>query len=55
MDKYAYWRNALAGNFGPVHDSDPQAGFYRARNKKAGKDDPIAIWFNDAGDLGALQ
>ena len=55
MDKYAYWRNALAGNFGPVHDSDPQAGFYRARNKKAGKDDPIAIWFNDAGEALALR
>lgn len=50
MDKYSYWRDALAGNFGPVHDGDPQAGFYRARNKKAGKDDPIAIWFNDAGE-----
>lgn len=55
MDKYSYWRNGLAGKFGPVHDSDPQAGFYRARNKKAGKDDPIAIWFNDAGKAVALR
>lgn len=55
MDKYTYWRNALAGNFGPVHDADPQAGFYRARNKKAGKDDPVAIWFNEAGEPLALR
>ncbi len=55
MDKYSYWRNALAGNFGPVHDGHPQAGFYRARNKKAGKDDPIAIWFNDADEALALR
>ncbi len=55
MDRYSYWRNALAGTFGPVHDGDPQAGFYRARNKKAGKDDPIAIWFNDAGEALALR
>lgn len=55
MDKYSYWRNGLAGTFGPVHDGDPQAGFYRARNKKAGKDDPIAIWFDDAGEALAVR
>lgn len=55
MDKYTYWRNALTGTFGPVHDGDPQAGFYRARNKRAGKDDPIAIWFNDADEAVAVR
>jgi hypothetical protein len=55
MDKYSYWRNALAGTFGPVHDGDPQAGFYRARNKAAGKDDPVAIWFDEAGSAFAVR
>lgn len=47
-DAYEWWRNALAGNFGPVHDGDPQPGFYRKRKFKAGPWVPVAIWFNDA-------
>lgn len=41
---YTYWMNALAGNFGPVHDGDPQAGFYRKRTGKAAGYVPVAIW-----------
>ena len=44
---YTYWRNALAGTFGPVHDSDPQLGFYRKRIKRAGAYVPVAIWEQD--------
>lgn len=43
-DTYKYWRDALDGNFGPVHDGDPQSGFYR---KKLGQNRgfaPVAIW-----------
>lgn len=52
-DLYEYWRNALAGNFGPVHDSEPQPGFYRKRTHKAGPYVPVAIWEQD-GKIVAL-
>lgn len=45
MSDYAYWTNALAGNFGPVHDGEPQPGFYRQRMKR-GMDKPVAIWID---------
>lgn len=44
LPDYTYWRNALAGTFGPVHDSDPQLGFYRKRTHKSGPYVPVAIW-----------
>lgn len=50
---YDYWTNALAGNFGPVHDSDPQAGFYRKRVSRGGAFLPVAIWENE-GQMIAL-
>lgn len=43
-DKYAYWRNALDGKFGPVHDGDPQSGYYRQTIAKYNIDRPVAIW-----------
>ena len=46
-DPYAYWRNALTGNFGPVHDGDCQAGFWRRRTKRAGPFVPVATWIED--------
>jgi hypothetical protein len=44
MASYDYWQNALAGNFGPVHDGDAQPGFYRKRVSKGGPFLPVAIW-----------
>lgn len=47
-DPFAWWRAALAGEEPPVHEGDPQAGFYRRRFKN--KDGsltsfkPVAIW-----------
>jgi hypothetical protein len=41
-DSYEWWRAALSGVFGPVHERDPQPGFYRLRRK--GADEPVAIW-----------
>jgi hypothetical protein len=41
---YTYWMNGLAGTFGPVHDGDPQPGFYRKRTGKAAGYVPVAIW-----------
>jgi len=51
---YTYWRNALAGNFGAVHDGDPQLGFYRKRTGKAAGYDPVAIWDQDGRGVVAL-
>lgn len=50
---YTYWMNALAGTFGPVHDDDPQPGFYRKRTGKAAGYVPVAIWPQD-GKMVAL-
>lgn len=43
MKDYDYWRNALAGVFGPIHDGEPQPGFYRLR-RRGQIDQPVAIW-----------
>ena len=40
-DEYAWWRSALEGTFGPVHESEPQPGFYR-RKLFGGKQAPWA-------------
>jgi len=52
-DPYAYWRDALTGAFGPVHDSDPQPGFYRKRTVRGGPFVPVAIW-DELGQMVAL-
>ena len=46
-DAYSYWRDALAGVFGEVHDGDPQPGFYRTRFAKSAPWLPVAIWAED--------
>lgn len=53
MTDYSYWQNALAGDFGAVHDGDPQPGFYRKRTGKAAGYMPVAIW-EQAGKVLAL-
>lgn len=56
-NEYAYWQAALAGKKPPIHDGDPQTGFYRKRNKpfngQPKADDPVAIWM-DGGQFVAL-
>lgn len=42
-----WWQEALAGRFGPIHDSDPQQGYYRTRFKNKPWE-PVAIWFEDS-------
>ena len=44
QNNFTWWQNALAGKFGPIHDSDPQAGYYRTRFKDKPWE-PVAIWF----------
>lgn len=49
-DQYDFWRRRLAGETVPIHDGEPQAGFYRAKNR-AGEWHPVAYWFDKEGKL----
>lgn len=44
MDDYHWWREALAGRMGEVHEDQPQPGFYKLRNGRDGPWKPVAIW-----------
>lgn len=44
IDPWAWWQNALKGNFGPIHDGEPNQGYYRTK-----RGDPVAIWKDDDG------
>lgn len=50
---YDYWQNALNGVFGPIHEGQPQPGFYRKRIGRGGPFVPVAIFVHD-GALVAL-
>lgn len=41
---YDYWRDALNGQFAPVHDGEAHPGFYRRRMQRNGGFVPAAIW-----------
>ncbi|MBO0141461.1 hypothetical protein JZX87_09830 [Agrobacterium sp. Ap1] len=51
---WAWWQAALAGNFGPIHDSSPEWGYYRVRDGKNGPFLPVAIW-QENGEWIALR
>lgn len=44
INRWAWWMNALKGDFGPMHEGEAQDGYYRTRSK-GGKWEPVAIWF----------
>lgn len=48
VNRWAWWQAALKGNFGPMHEGEPQQGFYRTRFK-GGKWEPVAIWQDEDG------
>lgn len=55
MSNYEFWQQALAGKKPPVHEGDPQPGFYYklegdARLKKDRTRLPVAIW-EQGGDI----
>jgi hypothetical protein len=57
VDDYAFWREALEGRLGPIHEADAQPGFYR-RKLCSGTNapwTPIAIWRGQDGALKALE
>ena len=41
-DQYDWWRKALAGEFGPIHEDEPQSGFFRVQQNKRWQ--AVAIW-----------
>lgn len=49
-DQYDFWRRRLAGEVIPIHDSEPQAGFYKLRTRD-GAWHPVAYWFAKDGAL----
>lgn len=58
-DPYAWWRGALEnqaaiGKALPVHEGDPQSGFYRKRKFKDGPWQAVAIWTDTNGETIAL-
>ena len=54
MATYEYWQQALLGNFLPVHEDEPQLGFWRKRTGKAAGYIPVATWLSDSGEIIAL-
>lgn len=46
VNVWAWWQAALEGDIGPIHDGDPQQGYYRTRFKDKPWE-PVAIWFED--------
>lgn len=54
MSDYKYWESALAGTFLPVHENEPQLGFWRKRTGRAAGYIPVATWLSDSGELIAL-
>lgn len=51
VDPYQWWRNALAGQKGPIRDGEPQAGFYKMRRVRGGPWLPVAIFPDANGTL----
>jgi hypothetical protein len=54
-DTFAYWRNALVGSFGAIHENDPQPGYYRTKAGRDGRALPVAIWRETDGRVSAIR
>jgi hypothetical protein len=48
VDQYDFWRRRLAGEVIPIHDGEPQAGFYRVRTRDKTSWRAVAYWFKDS-------
>jgi hypothetical protein len=51
MNEWQHWQDNLAGKKPPIHDGEPQCGFYKRRLIKDGPWVPVAIWHTDANGL----
>lgn len=45
-NEWQWWVNALAGMSAPIHDSEPQCGYYRVRRRGRGGFSPVAYWID---------
>ena len=43
---WAWWQAALEGNIGPMHEGQPEQGYYRTRFK-GGQWEPVALWYEN--------
>lgn len=41
-----WWRNALQGKIGPIHDGEPSRGFYRVRSRDRVSWRAVAYWYD---------
>src|SRR3954454_8177451 len=46
-DDFSWWQNALEGQRGPIHDGEPQSGFYRQRNASK-QYEAVAYWKDES-------
>lgn len=46
---YQWWRDALAGKKPPIHEIEPQAGWYKMRRVRNGPELPVVLWW--AGEV----
>jgi hypothetical protein len=53
VNLWHWWQEACAGRVGPMHEGQPEQGYYRTRFKDA-QWEPVAIWF-DAGQWQAMR
>src|SRR5690606_829584 len=51
---WAWWQAALEGNFGPMHEGEPQQGYYRTRFK-GGQWEAVALWRGANGEWNAMR
>lgn len=47
MSDVSHYQRNLAGKDAPLHDGQPQAGFYKMRRERNGPWLPVAIWLKD--------
>ena len=55
MPDLSTWRKALAGEPVPLHENQPQPGYWRLRQGRGGPFLPVAIWREPDGALKALR
>lgn len=54
QNAWHWWQEALAGRVGPMHEGQPEQGYYRTRFK-GGQWEPVAIWRGDEGEWLAMR
>lgn len=53
VNLWHWWQEACAGRFGPMHEGQPEQGYYRSRFKD-GQWEPVALWF-EGGEWKAMR